>query len=81
MFRHALCHKQSSGFEIVLKPTKSCRMSVLFLLVFASIAVAVGFLGAFLWSVRNNQFEDQQGAALRILHDDPIVNSNVSDNK
>ena len=56
-------------------------MSVLFLLVFASIAVAVGFLGAFLWSVRNNQFEDQQGAALRILHDDPVANSNVSDNK
>ncbi|PZF71340.1 cbb3-type cytochrome oxidase assembly protein CcoS [Taibaiella soli] len=56
-------------------------MSVLFLLVFASIAVAGGFLVAFLWSVRTNQFEDQEGSAMRILHDDPVPNSNVSDNK
>lgn len=56
-------------------------MSVLFLLVFASIIVAGGFLGAFLWSVRSNQFEDQQGSAMRILHDEPVTNTNVSDNK
>jgi cbb3-type cytochrome oxidase maturation protein len=44
-------------------------MTALYLLIIASIVVAVVFLGAFIWSVRNNQFEDQQGSAMRILHD------------
>lgn len=45
-------------------------MSALFILVIASLVVAVGFLGAFIWSVRNNQFSDQKGAAMRMLFDD-----------
>lgn len=44
-------------------------MSVLYVLVLASIAVAVVFLVAFIWSVRSNQFEDQEGAAIRMLQD------------
>ena len=49
-------------------------MSALFLLVTISILVAGVFLGAFIWSVKNNQFEDQKGAAMRILLDDEIAN-------
>lgn len=49
-------------------------MSVLLILVLASITVAGIFLGAFIWSVRNNQFEDQEGASMRMLHD----NENLS---
>lgn len=45
-------------------------MSSLYILVLASIVVALGFLVAFIWSVRTNQFEDQKGAAIRMLHDD-----------
>lgn len=44
-------------------------MSALFLLVIASIIVAGIFLGAFIWSVRSNQFDDQQGSAMRMLYD------------
>lgn len=44
-------------------------MSVLYVLVLASVAVAAIFLGAFIWSVRSNQFEDNQGASMRILQD------------
>jgi len=44
-------------------------MSVLFILIIASISVAGGFLAAFIWSVRNDQFEDRQGSAMRMLHD------------
>ena len=47
-------------------------MSVLILLVLASLGVAGIFLGAFIWSVRDNQYEDQKGAAMRILLDDKI---------
>ena len=45
-------------------------MSVLYIMIIASIALAGGFLLAFIWSVRSNQFEDQKGASMRMLHDD-----------
>jgi cbb3-type cytochrome oxidase maturation protein len=47
-------------------------MSALYVLVLASIGVAGFFLFAFIWSVRSNQYEDQKGAAMRMLHEDEI---------
>ncbi|XZF14974.1 cbb3-type cytochrome oxidase assembly protein CcoS [Chitinophagaceae bacterium MMS25-I14] len=47
-------------------------MSALFILVLASIAIAAGFLVAFIWSVRTNQYEDKDGAAMRAMHEDPL---------
>lgn len=47
-------------------------MSALFLLIIASIIVAGIFLGAFIWSVRSNQFDDQQGSAMRMLYDNDV---------
>ncbi|MBS1687904.1 MAG: cbb3-type cytochrome oxidase assembly protein CcoS [Bacteroidetes bacterium] len=44
-------------------------MSVLYLLVIASIAVAATFLIAFIWSIKTNQYEDQKGSAMRMLYD------------
>ena len=39
------------------------------------IALSLGLLGlfAFLWSLRSGQYEDLDGAALRILHDDDLA--------
>ena len=51
-------------------------MSALFVLVIASILVAGAFLLAFIWSVRNNQYEDRKGAAMRMLLDDEIKEVN-----
>ncbi len=45
-------------------------MSALYVLVIISICVAGAFLGAFIWSVRDNQYEDQEGASMRMLYDD-----------
>ena len=47
-------------------------MSALFLLVIVSICVAGFFLGAFIWSIKTDQYEDKKGAAMRILYDDEI---------
>lgn len=44
-------------------------MSALFILVICSILVALVFLGAFIWSVRSDQFSDQKGSAMRMLYD------------
>jgi cbb3-type cytochrome oxidase maturation protein len=43
------------------------------LLVLIPVALALGLLGlaAFLWSLRSGQFDDLDGAAIRILFDDP----------
>lgn len=45
-------------------------MSVIIILLIASITVAGLFLLAFLWSVRTGQFEDDYSPASRILFDD-----------
>jgi len=45
-------------------------MAVLYILIIAGIIVAAAFLAAFIWSVRSGQFEDRQGAAMRMLQDD-----------
>lgn len=44
-------------------------MSALFVLITASIVVAGFFLAAFLWSLKDNQYEDRNGAAMRMLFD------------
>ena len=45
-------------------------MSVILILLAASISVAGIFLFAFLWGVRSGQFEDDYSPASRILFDD-----------
>ncbi len=47
-------------------------MSALFVLVSVSIVVAGGFLGAFIWSVKHDQYEDREGAAMRILYENEV---------
>lgn len=49
---------------------KNQRMSVILILLIASISVATIFLVAFLWGVRSGQFEDDYSPASRILFDD-----------
>jgi cbb3-type cytochrome oxidase maturation protein len=46
-------------------------MSVIFLLLIASITVAAIFLTAFLYSVKKGQFDDEMSPPVRILFDDP----------
>lgn len=44
-------------------------MSVLAVLIGASLVVAIGFLLAFIWAVRNGQFEDGYTPSVRMLFD------------
>lgn len=47
-------------------------MSVIFVLVIIGILVASIFLIAFIWAVKNGQFDDSYTPSVRILFDDPI---------
>ena len=45
-------------------------MSVIIVLIGASLLVAGGFLIAFIWSVKNGQYDDDYTPSVRILFDD-----------
>jgi cbb3-type cytochrome oxidase maturation protein len=47
-------------------------VSVVFILLIASLAVATGFLAAFFWAVRSGQFEDTATPAMRVLGEDDM---------
>jgi cbb3-type cytochrome oxidase maturation protein len=47
-------------------------MNVLIYLVPAALALGLTGLAAFLWSLRSGQYDDIEGAALRILGDDDV---------
>jgi cbb3-type cytochrome oxidase maturation protein len=47
-------------------------MNVLVYLIPVALLLAGSGLVAFLWSVRNGQYEDLQGAAERVLRDDDL---------
>jgi len=52
-------------------------MSIVIILILASLAVGLVFVGAFVWSVRSGQYEDTLTPAMRMLLDDttPQVHS------
>ena len=45
-------------------------MSVLFIMIGASLILALGFLGAFFWAIRKRQFDDTYTPSVRMLFDD-----------
>ena len=58
---------------------KLITMSVIILLLGASLSVGLTFLAAFIWSVRSGQFEDHYSPAHRILFDDAPADNNYPD--
>ncbi len=48
-------------------------MNVLLILIPAALVLGLLGLAAFLWALRSGQFEDLDGAAERILHDDETL--------
>jgi len=45
-------------------------MSAIYILISVSFIVALGFLIAFLWSVKNGQYDDDYSPGVRMLMDD-----------
>lgn len=45
-------------------------MNILLILIPAALLLGLAGLGAFIWALRSGQFEDLDGAAVRILIDD-----------
>lgn len=49
-------------------------MSVFFILIPLSVLIAGGFLWAFVWAVRNGQYEDTCTPAMRLVMEDDETN-------
>ena len=48
-------------------------MNIFYLLIGASLFVAMIFLAAFIWAVKSGQFDDNETPPYRILFDDDII--------
>jgi cbb3-type cytochrome oxidase maturation protein len=44
-------------------------MTAIFILILISLVVAAGFLCAFIWSIRNGQYDDAYTPSVRMLFD------------
>ncbi|NQV52826.1 MAG: cbb3-type cytochrome oxidase assembly protein CcoS [Flavobacteriales bacterium] len=53
-------------------------MSVMIIHIVVSLLIALGFLGAFIWAIRNNQYDDDYSPSVRILFDDQEPNNQNS---
>ena len=53
-------------------------MNVILILILASLAVALAFLGAFIWAVRSGQFDDTHTPSMRILMDEKKPSPHIS---
>lgn len=56
-------------------------MSAIYIMIAASLFIALAFLGAFMWSVKKGHYDDDYTPSVRILMDDPqLENKSTSPN-
>jgi cbb3-type cytochrome oxidase maturation protein len=63
--------QHADTFETLIKGT---IMSAIYILISISFIVAIGFLAAFIWSIKNGQYEDDYSPSVRMLKDDKKPN-------
>ncbi len=54
-------------------------MNIFYLLIGASLIVALIFLAAFIWAVKSGQFDDNETPPYRILFDDDSIEEESND--
>jgi len=54
-------------------------MNVMYLLIGCSLLMAIGFLFAFIWSVKSGQMDDDYTPSVRILFDDIEIKKNKTE--
>ncbi|MBK9457970.1 MAG: cbb3-type cytochrome oxidase assembly protein CcoS [Chitinophagales bacterium] len=56
-------------------------MSAIIVLIVCSLTVALGFLVAFIWSVKAGQYDDDYTPSVRMLFDDTATEQSVDNKK
>jgi cbb3-type cytochrome oxidase maturation protein len=70
-------HQSAGGELTIFLHLKSIPMSVIVILLVASISVAALFLGAFIWNIKSGQYDDEYGSSVRILFDDTTKETKI----
>ncbi len=52
-------------------------MGIIYLMLIVSLVIALFFLGAFLWSTKTGQYEDDFGPSVRILFDNEVKTEQI----
>jgi cbb3-type cytochrome oxidase maturation protein len=55
-------------------------MNIFYLLIGVSLFAALIFLGAFIWAVRDGQFDDNETPPRRMLFDDDLIETKTNGN-
>jgi cbb3-type cytochrome oxidase maturation protein len=53
-------------------------MNIIFLLIGCSLFLALGFLGAFIWTVKSGQMDDEYTPSVRILFEDKPITGDAN---
>jgi cbb3-type cytochrome oxidase maturation protein len=61
---------RKSAFLTSINPKE---MNIIFLLIGCSLVLAVGFLLAFIWTVKSGQLEDDYTPSVRMLFEDKVA--------
>jgi len=56
-------------------------MNVILILIIMSLAIALFFLGGFIWSVRSGQFDDTCTPSMRVLTEDERISHSTKNKK
>ncbi|GAB5537941.1 MAG: cbb3-type cytochrome oxidase assembly protein CcoS [Salibacteraceae bacterium] len=56
-------------------------MSVMIIHIVVSLIIALGFLGAFIWAIKSNQYDDDYSPAVRMLFDDTPTENTIEKTK
>ena len=62
-----------ADFSIKLTWCKILDMTIIILLIVVSLLIAGGFLVAFFWAVKDDQFDDEVTPSMRILIEDDMI--------
>lgn len=60
---------------------KKSKVNIIFMLIIASLFIAIIFFVLFIRSVKTGQYDDLYTPSVRMLFDDELVKDNTSENK
>jgi cbb3-type cytochrome oxidase maturation protein len=72
---------ENLNISLFLFKLKKSKVNIIFMLIIASLFIAIIFFVLFIRSVKTGQYDDLYTPSVRMLFDDELVKDNNSENK
>jgi cbb3-type cytochrome oxidase maturation protein len=72
---------ENLNISLFLFKLKKSKVNIIFMLIIASLFIAIIFFVLFIRSVKTGQYDDLYTPSVRMLFDDELVKDNTSENK